>query len=725
MLFLVGLVTAFFLYKLKAEQTVTHQQIEQTLSRFQTQSLALTEMMSSARERSIVLLRMSYLEDPFDRDELAQEMPAQGNRFIKNRDILLSTELDKTYRYRLEQVLELVGKNAPLQLEAIEYMNNDDLDQATRLILDTLIPAQDKIIFGLASILQDLSLVTSQSLETLQGQTLEYESNYTDLALVIVLFIFIGFLLIWVIFENEDKKLRANRKINESILDSAYDAMISINEQGIVSRFNQAATRLLGYQPDEVIGQNVKMLMPEYFSNNHDRYISRYLETKEKRLIGKSSEVQAQHKDGHTVSVALSLSDTGVKGGDRFTGILHDLTDIKKAQAELEQQKYAMDQHSIVSVSDTAGVITYVNDAFIEISGYLRDELIGNNHRILNSGAHSTSHWEKMYEVLQGGDVWHHEVKNRNKSGDFYWLYTSIVPFFDAAGEIKKYISISTDITTRKKVEDELAKYQDELESIIEARTSELVVAKEKAEVANKAKSRFLANMSHELRTPMHSIISFSNLGLTKGDDLKLKNYFEKINISGKRLTKLLNDLLDLSKLEAGKAEPEIREHDLSKVVEASMGEVSSLVDDKNLKLVFDSREGIPGDFDEKMLTQVVINLLSNAIKFSHQGGEINVKIEQVSIDNVASLSLSVQDAGVGIPKEELTDIFDSFVQSTKTSSKSGGTGLGLPISREIIELHKGTIRAESPPPGMSQGSVFTLVIPKRAGAENKKAPSQ
>lgn len=234
------------------------------------------------------------------------------------------------------------------------------------------------------------------------------------------------------------------------------------------------------------------------------------------------------------------------------------------------------------------------------------------------------------------------------------------------------------------------------------------------AEIANEEKSRFLSNMSHELRTPMHAILSFSSLGIKKSHDDRAVAYFDKIHISGQRLTRLLDDLLDLSKLEAGKMIADFRPHDMGTLTRGCIESIEALSRDHHVKIGFINTGIIKGDFDAKLISQVIINLLSNAIKFSPANSKVDIQIEQLDNDNGRIIQFSIRDEGVGIPQNELKDVFNSFVQSSKTRSSKGGTGLGLPISKEIIELHHGKIWVDSPPREASQGTEVIFQIPEK-----------
>lgn len=252
----------------------------------------------------------------------------------------------------------------------------------------------------------------------------------------------------------------------------------------------------------------------------------------------------------------------------------------------------------------------------------------------------------------------------------------------------------------------------------LKERTIDLQEAKKLAEAANNAKSTFLSNVSHELRTPMHGILSFASFGIKKhatANPDKILDYFQKIRQSGETLLALLNDLLDLAKLESGKIAYKFRPANLNSLIGIVKEEHNSLALEHNLTIRcehLEANERITLDADK--IRQVLRNLLSNAIKFSPEGRTIDV----ISFKKADSIVVSVRDQGAGIPEDELENIFDKFVQSSKNKTNAGGTGLGLPICREIIAAHKGRIWAENNP---DIGANLSFEIPLSLEANEQK----
>ncbi len=314
------------------------------------------------------------------------------------------------------------------------------------------------------------------------------------------------------------------------------------------------------------------------------------------------------------------------------------------------------------------------------------------------------------------------EYRVRQSNGSYKWFENSGVPIFED-GQFTGYRGIGRNITQRKEMEEELLRHRDHLAEMVEAQTADLLRAKEAAERANRAKSEFLSNMSHELRTPLHAVLAFARLGHMRagsGDIEKLKEYFELIRGSGNTLLEMVEQLLDLSRLETGHVYFTLAAVNLRQRVEAVRSELAALLESRQLTLSIQDEAGeacVLGD--AKRIDQLLRNLFGNAIKFAPAQSVIQVVIAPDELPRGRRLGdvgvqpavrLEVIDAGIGIPEAELETIFEKFTQSSRTRDGAGGSGLGLAICREIVQAHRGMIRAINRQEG---GAAFEVVLPQ------------
>lgn len=373
---------------------------------------------------------------------------------------------------------------------------------------------------------------------------------------------------------------------------------------------------------------------------------------------------------------------------------------------------------------NAAGTITLVNAQCETIFGYSEGELAGQPLAILLPDRHRGVHDQHQRAFFRapvkkqmGG---FRDLSGRKKDGTEVPVEIGLTPIHTAEG--LQTMATIIDVSVRKSNEAALLLLQHHLREEVEARTAELRQAKEQAESANEAKSQFLANMSHELRTPMHAILSFSELAiekLTRAEIDKVRHYIDRLRESGAGLLALLNDLLDLSKLESGVMTYQYTAVDLAAVAGSVIAELDTLAKNKRLRILIPSPStSTTMNGDEFRLAQVFRNLLSNAIKFAGDGTEIVILFAQTTLsprestgetNPVPAIAVTITDQGIGFPPEEADVIFDKFVQSSKSKTSAGGTGLGLAICREIVTAHHGRIRAENRPEG---GAAFTVTLP-------------
>ena len=373
---------------------------------------------------------------------------------------------------------------------------------------------------------------------------------------------------------------------------------------------------------------------------------------------------------------------------------------------------------------NTAGTITMVNPQCEVIFGFTQEELIGRSVEMLLPFPYREAHGRHLLTFFadpvrkQMGGL--RDLPGLRKNGTAVPVEIGLTPIQTAAG--LHTLATVIDVSVRKANEAALLRLQNHLQEEVDARTKELQLAKEVAESANTAKSVFLANMSHELRTPMHAILSFSELALDKIDRAdfdKVRHYVTRIQESGKMLLELLNDLLDLSKLESGRMVYQRTHINLATIVQAVTTELAPLLKSKRLTLTIQPSligTRLPGD--ELRLAQVIRNLLSNAVKFTRKGSEISISFAAATLPaqnepptdaSLPAVALTIADQGIGFPPEEAEMIFDKFVQSSKSRNSAGGTGLGLAICKEIVIAHYGRIHANNLADG---GAAFTVVLP-------------
>lgn len=444
------------------------------------------------------------------------------------------------------------------------------------------------------------------------------------------------------------------------------------------------------------------------------------------------SEICNRRKDGSLYWVDAAIVPTRDVQGQviGYTAVSLDITlrkqEILAARTHLATLNALLETIPYpIFLKDTESRYVECNETFCEMLGKSRESVIGKTPREIVSPDLADTYLaadSQLYASESGQQVYEHSVMNARGEMREVMFHKRVL--LGESGRPEGLVGIVIDVTEFRAAERELRQNRDTLKQRVEERTADLFAAKEEAERANHAKSEFLANITHELRTPLHAIISFTRLAqarLEKGASDLVMEFLGDIYTASQRQLSLVNDLLDLSKVEAGRMSLNLAEQDMTLLLESSVKGVAALLEQKALRVewkveALDSRAWV----DASRMQQVIANLLSNAIKFSPPGATITLGIRDARLpvgrresdaQSQPALHIDVQDEGIGIPADELESIFDKFVQSGRTKSGSGGTGLGLAICREIMHLHAGRILAANNPDG---GSCFTLLLPRQ-----------
>jgi PAS domain S-box-containing protein len=376
-------------------------------------------------------------------------------------------------------------------------------------------------------------------------------------------------------------------------------------------------------------------------------------------------------------------------------------------------------EHSPTSVviTDPAGHIEYVNPKFEEVTGYTSSEVMGRNSRVLKSGKQSGEYYKQLWTTIKSGETWRGELCNQRKDGALFWERVLISPILSDQGVITHFVAVKEDITETKRLSDELDRHRHYLEQLVALRTTELVQARHKAEAANFAKSSFLANMSHEIRTPMNGIVGMANLLRRAGVTADQAKRLDKIDAAAQHLLTIINDILDITKIEAGKLVLEETTVALDCILANVISILSERTKEKRIRLLVET-DLLPSSLvgDPTRLQQALLNYATNAIKFTESGSVTIRIIKQAESAELLQVRFEVHDTGIGISPEAMPNLFNAYEQgSSSITRKYGGTGLGLAITRRLAELMGGESGATSTP---GVGSTFWFTVKLQNGSE-------
>ena len=497
-----------------------------------------------------------------------------------------------------------------------------------------------------------------------------------------------------------ERKLSNEARLR-GITDSAQDAIVMMDARGNISFWNPAAESILGYQKDEAMGKNLhQLLVPQRYLGAHLAAFPEFLRSGRGNVIGKTVELHARRKDGSEIAIDLSLSAIPLDGEWHAIGIIRDITERKRAEQVVRDSEEKFRQLA-ENVREVFFVLTanssqtlYVSPAYEQIWGRSRDTLYRNSMSWLE--AIDPVDRERIRTVTAKrleGDSIELEYRIRTPAGEEKWIRSRSFPVLDQSGELTRIVGIAEEITDQKH-------YQ-----------AELIRAREAAEAANRAKSVFLATMSHELRTPLNAILGFTELLELEMSDRGIQDWqsdLQKIRKAGNHLMDLISDVMDLSKIEAGKMDLQPIDFDMGELVREVVASVEPVAT-KNSVEVEVVCDPVILHSDRLRVRQCLFNLVGNACKFTHDG-KVLVEAKPMASAGQQWYVVRVADTGIGIQAEDLGKLFSDFTQvDASTTRKYGGTGMGLAISRKLSRLMGGDITVES---AAGLGSTFTLHLP-------------
>ncbi|MDH5180572.1 MAG: PAS domain S-box protein [Gammaproteobacteria bacterium] len=491
--------------------------------------------------------------------------------------------------------------------------------------------------------------------------------------------------------ESKAKLLLNSENRHRAVFETVIDGIITIDEQGIVTGINPAAEKIFGYKATEVIGRNVKMLMPAHYAEKHDGYLSNYAKTGQAHIIGKGRQVEGLRKNGSRFPLELAVSEMQVNDERMYTGVVRDISENLEAaltiQSSVTRLQAVLDNvvDGIITI-DKKGIIDHFNPAAEKIFGYTLSEVIGRNVSILMPEPYTSQHDQYLENYLTTGDA-HiigigREVIGKRKDGATFPMDLAVSKM--RIGDEIMFSGIVRDITERKRMET--------------------------------MKNEFISTVSHELRTPLTSIRGSLDLVTGGAVGALPAEAMEMLKIAAnntERLLILINDILDIQKIESGKMAFRFETLNLKEFLQQAVSDNQAYADQYGVRFVINSAHDNQYVFaDRDRLMQVMANLLSNAAKFSPRDDVVEINTAR----HVDAIRISVTDHGAGIPDDFKPVLFDKFTQSDSSDSRQkGGTGLGLNIAKLIIEKHGGRIDFISK---LGIGTTMYFELPELSGSE-------
>ncbi|MBX3236547.1 MAG: PAS domain S-box protein [Nitrospiraceae bacterium] len=520
----------------------------------------------------------------------------------------------------------------------------------------------------------------------------------------LAILILVGWLISRTVSDPLIRRLRTSEAQTRSILDSALDAVVVMDEAGRIVDWNPQAEHIFGRPKDSVLGQPLsETIIPPEYRDAHNQGLARYLATGEGPTLGKRIEISAIRSDGTKFPVELTIVPLISPLGATFSGFIRDLSERKLSEETLRIVVESAPSGMILV--DQSGLMRMVNAETEKIFGYPREELLGRSVEMLIPETARTQHAQDrnafMAQPRSRTMGTGRDLRGRRKDGTEFPAEIGLRSVTTGQGAV--IVAAIMDITQRKDAEIELRH------------------AKETAEAATAAKSQFLANMSHEIRTPMNGVLGLTELLLTTPLNDRQRHLAESVHRSGTALLQIINDILDFSKIEAGKLQLERIEFGLRQTIEEAVELFVEPANRKQLELSCDIPPELPDSVmgDPVRLRQILLNLIGNAVKFTEQG-EVAVRVLPINqAPHAMDLRFEVRDTGIGMTVEARDRLFQAFSQADgSTTRRFGGTGLGLAIVKQLAQLMGGDVGVESSP---GQGAAFWFTIRLDLAAQQRE----
>lgn len=490
--------------------------------------------------------------------------------------------------------------------------------------------------------------------------------------------------------ESIERRLKTSENHFRELIANISDVIIVIDKELNITYVSPSILQLTGYSHDELIGHRCDEIIYGRDKNIFDIWVRRVIDLPDEQHV---KEFRIQTNLGEVIfgeTVAKNRIDSDVIGGVVIN--LRDISARKSSEDQIRTLALVMEQNpNSILITDVDAKVEYVNPAFEEVTGYKKVEVIGQNPNILKSDETPSEVFRDLWDTITKGHVWNGEFINKNKKGKKYIEHAIIVPIINDNGQIIKYLGMKENITELKKAQLE-------------------------AEKSNQAKSVFIANMSHEIRTPLNGLVGFLDLLDQSSLSIEQQKYMDIIKFSADSLMRVLNDVLDISKIGSGMLTFESKDFNISKDILSTAKSFYATAFDRGILIYTYIAHDIPEllQGDSMRLNQILSNLIGNSVKFTPDNGVIKVVAQVVeTFDDTVSIKIEIIDNGIGIPKDKLANIFESFSQvDSSITRRYGGTGLGLTICKNLLEGMGSELVVESDD-GVGSNFYFTLNLKK------------